>query len=329
MEHNQWLLSRGFSATPTVKELMKAERESEVGAEVIADTPRRYEPVAIEPVAPFAPGDRVRAVYESDDEPYEATVVAAHGDERGGFVIDLRYYNGVEWHRAPCDAVREVLRRSAIDAVQSGPVDSRSSSSDHCFKTPQPRASRIPPLTARAHQARTSADELRARAESRALSPDIQWRGPAPFKLNDMDAATAGVSPLPDTHDAIKRTQQLETAATVALESAHRALGECQPHRLRGRPEICCPDDGFGPRGCMHRRVHNALLAAKAVAADRRDRKRAFLAEAREVDRELEASLQTWIREADKSVEALHAVLGSIMHTVHGDERNLAGLPRP
>ena len=79
----------------------------------------------------------------------------------------------------------------------------------------------------------------------------------------------------------------------------------------------------------MHRLVYNALLAAKAVAADRRDRKRAFLAEAREVDRELEASLQTWIREADKSVEALHAVLGSIMHTVHGDERNLAGLPRP
>ena len=263
-DHNQWLLSRGFSATPTVKELLKAERSSRELAtpEPIPDTPRRKEPSAIDP-----------------------------------------------------------------GTVQSEVVGS-CSSSDHGFTTP-PRGIRIPPLTARAHQARKNADEQRARTESRALSPDVQWRGAAPFKLNDMDAATAGVKPLPDTYDAVKRTQQLERAATVALENAHHALGQCQPYRLRLRPPVCCPEDGFGPRGCMHRLVYNALLAAKAVAADRRYRKRAFLAEAREVDHELEASLQTWIQEADKSVEALHTVLGSIMHTVHGDERNLAGLPRP
>jgi len=41
--------------------------------------------------------------------------VGAHGDESGGFVVDLRYHNGVEWPRAPCDAVREVLRRAPAD----------------------------------------------------------------------------------------------------------------------------------------------------------------------------------------------------------------------
>ena len=224
------------------------------------DSWRAGEAVASEPpCAPFASGDRVRAVYESDDELYEATVVAAHGDERGGFVIDLRYYNGVEWPRAPCDAVREVLRRSAIDdaaqpdagcgekvpALEPAPSAPAPEAVDPPAPAPEAVEVEIEPAT----PGETTTDVIAACDDAAALGPSID---------NDREADSAKAADGEDDGcvDEAADDERIEAVESVVESVASTPSGRKRP--------VSAPSGRRAPTGSEDASIQSPAVQAES-----------------------------------------------------------------